>query len=193
MVYGDFNDSSFVAALNETGLTKQIDLLHDATYIVPDNDGFAAVEGALAALSSEKLADVLKYHVVPGKVWHFDDFQNGTQLTTLQGQPLTVSVTPAGDYFINNAGINYVDLAASEGVIIFVDNVLNAYASWAPPVNGSENGVPAWSVSNVSGTATASTTTSSPTTAYTAIAAPLSPGGLGAASLFGAAALVMML
>ncbi|EXJ71661.1 uncharacterized protein A1O5_05469 [Cladophialophora psammophila CBS 110553] len=173
---GDFNGSSFVAALNKTGLTEQIDRLHDATYLIPDNDGFTAVEEALSELSTEQLAEVLKYHVVAGRVWHFDDFENGTQLTTLQGQSLTVSVTPAGDYFINNAGINYVDLAVSEGVVIFVDNVLNPHASWTLPVNGTEDGVPAWPVSNTaSSTASASSTLATAT--YTGLAAaPLKTG-----------------
>ncbi|OAP60927.1 hypothetical protein AYL99_05929 [Fonsecaea erecta] len=196
---GDFNGSSFVTGLNETGLTEQIDLLHDATYIIPTNDGFDAVEQALSELSTEQLADVLKYHVVAGKVWHFDDLENGTQLTTLQGESLTVSVTPAGDYFINNAGISYVDLAVSEGVVIFVDNVLNPNASWSPPVNGTEDGVPAWPVSNAanngsepSSTATASSTLATAT--FTGLAAaPLKTGAVGAAAIFGGAALALVL
>ncbi|KIW91449.1 uncharacterized protein Z519_08345 [Cladophialophora bantiana CBS 173.52] len=190
---GDFNGSSFAAALNKTGLTEQMDLLRDATYIVPDNDGFAAVDEALSELSTAQLAEVLQYHVVAGRVWHFDDFENGTQLTTLQGQSLTVSVTPAGDYFINNAGINYVDLAVSEGVVIFVDNVLNPNASWTPPVHGPEDGVPAWPVSNTaSSTASASSTLATAT--YTGLAAaPLKTGAVGAAALFGGAALALAL
>lgn len=86
IVYGDFNGSSFDAALEKTGLTEEIDSLHDATYFVPVNDGFAAVNASLAALDTDQLAELLKYHVVAGKVWHFDDFVNGSQLTTLQGQ-----------------------------------------------------------------------------------------------------------
>lgn len=196
---GDFNGTSFVAALNETGLTEQIDLLHDATYIIPDNDAFKTVEGALSELSTEQLAEVLKYHVVAGKVWHFDDLQNGTQLTTLQGQALTVSITPAGDYFINNAGISYTDLAVSEGIVFFIDNVLNPSASWSPPVNGSEDGVPAWPVSNATSTAgggssSASASSTLPTASYTGMAAaPLRSGAVGTAALFGGAALALVL
>ncbi|RMZ91128.1 hypothetical protein DV736_g1635, partial [Chaetothyriales sp. CBS 134916] len=192
----DFNGSSFVAALNKTGLTNQIDLLHDATYIVPVNDGFDAVEGALSELSTDQLTEVLKYHVVAGKVWHFDDLENGTQLTTLQGQSLTVSETPAGDYFINNAGISYVDLAVSEGVVIFVDNVLNPGASWSPPINGSEDGTPAWPVSNATGTGTGGSSTASSTgsvATYTGLAAPpLRPGRVGIVALFGGVALALL-
>ncbi|KIX92197.1 uncharacterized protein Z520_12078 [Fonsecaea multimorphosa CBS 102226] len=196
---GDFNGSSFVTALNETGLTEQVDLLHDATYIIPDNDGFETVQQALSDLSTEQLAEVLKYHVVAGKVWHFDDLQNGTQLTTLQGQSLTVSVTPAGDYFINNAGINYVDLAVSEGLVIFVDNVLNPNASWTPPVNGTEDGVPAWPISNTAnngsdGSSTASASSTLAAATFTGLAAaPLKTGAVGAAVIFGGAALAFVL
>ncbi|ETI24658.1 hypothetical protein G647_04027 [Cladophialophora carrionii CBS 160.54] len=203
VISGDFNGSSFVAALNETGLTEQIDLLHDATYFIPINDGFAAVEDALSALSTDELADLLKYHVVAsqGRVWHFDDLQNGTQLTTLQGQNITVSITPAGDYFINNAGVNYVDLAVSEGAVIFIDNVLNPNASWSPPVNGTEDGVPAWPTSTVSnttqdgsGSSTASATGTAASATFTGMAAaPLRSGAAGAAALFGGLALALIL
>ncbi|EXJ60501.1 hypothetical protein A1O7_04654, partial [Cladophialophora yegresii CBS 114405] len=71
----DFIGSSFVAALDQPGLTEQIDLLHEATCAIPINDGFAVVEDALSALGTDLIADLLKYHVVAGQgdVWHFDD------------------------------------------------------------------------------------------------------------------------
>ncbi|KIW68678.1 hypothetical protein PV04_04605 [Phialophora macrospora] len=200
---GDFNGSSFVAALNDTGLTEEFNLLHDAMYFIPINDGFATVEDALSALSTNQLAELLKYHVVAGQghVWHFDDLQNGTQLTTLQGQNLTVSITPAGEYFINNAGVNYVDLAVSEGVVVFIDNVLNPKASWSPPVNGTDDGVPAWPVSDDTPTTTdggASSTASATGTAATetfssASAAPLRSGAVGAAAVVGGVVLALVL
>ncbi|OAL32818.1 hypothetical protein AYO20_07775 [Fonsecaea nubica] len=189
---GDFNGSSYVAALNKTGLTEEIDQLHDATYFIPINEGFDAVDHALSELSNEKLAEVLKYHVVAGKVWHFDDFENNTQLTTLSGKTLTVSSTAEGEFFINNAGVNYVDLAVSEGAVVFIDNVLNPDAPWDPPVNGTEDGVPAWPLNEGTSTATASSTVATAT--YTGLAsAPLKTGAAGAAALVGGAALALLL
>ena len=191
----DFNGTSFVHALNTTSLTNQFDELSDATYFIPIDDGFNAVECSLSQLSSEQLTEVLKYHVVQGKVWHFDDFENGTQLTTLQGQNLTISSTPAGDWFINNAGISYTDLASFSGSVFFIDNVLNPNAAWSPPVNGSEEGVPAFpTCTEDDGSSTASSTSADLATAtYTGAAVPMNSGAFSIAALVGGAALAFAL
>lgn len=190
----DFNGTSFVEALNKTGLMERIDRLSDATYLVPVNDGFSAIECSLSQLSNEELAEVLKYHVVQGKVWHFDDFENRTQLTTLQGQNLTVSETPAGDWFINNAEISYTNLAAFSGSVFFIDNVLNPRAAWNPPVNGSEDGVAAFAACTGGVSSNTATPTAGLATAtYTGEAAPMKTGAMGAAVLFGGAALALAL
>lgn len=64
---------------------------------------------------------------------------------------MTVSTIATEDnaaYFVNNANFNYVDLAVSEGLVHFIDSVLSPNASWCAPVNGTEEGTPAWPVSN---------------------------------------------
>lgn len=190
---GDFNGTSFVEALNKTGLTDQIDALSDATYFVPVNDGFSLVEDALSQLSNEELAEALKYHVVQGKVWHFDDFQNGTQLKTLQGQNLTVSSTPAGDWFINDAGIVYTDLAVFSGSVFFIDNVLNPSSTWTPPVNGSEDGLPAFptGTTDAGSSTTASSSASAATATFTGGAATMNTGSISAAVLVGGVVLAL--
>jgi len=68
ITYGNFNSGSFDTALEKTGLTEKVHLLHDTTYFIPDNDGFDAVKDSLEELSTEQLAEELKYHVVTGKV-----------------------------------------------------------------------------------------------------------------------------
>lgn len=210
----DFNGTSFVEALNQTGLLEEADELKDATYFVPVNDAFSSVECSLSELSSENLTEVLKYHIVQGKVWHYDDIVNGTQLTTLSGQNVTLSLTEEGELFINNAGIVYTDLAVFSGVVFFIDNVLNPDADWSPPVNGTEDGVPAFSTcetgNSTSTAATASATESHTSDHATAIATssasiaaasstfsgmamPMQTGAIGAAALFGGAALAFAL
>lgn len=195
VVSEDFNGTSFVAALEKTGLTEQIDTLHDATYFVPLDEGWATVEDALSQLSTDKLAEVLKYHVAAGKVWLFDEWVNGSQVTTVQGQTLTLTQTPDEEWFVNNAGVSYVDLMASEGVIVFIDNVLNPFEPYAPPQNGTDgDGVPAWPTSEASdASSTASATATAATATYTGAATQLKAGAAGVAALFGGVALALAL
>jgi len=189
-VIGEFNGTSFIDALNKTGLTEEVEPLHDVTYFVPVNDGFTAVEEALADLSFEELTEVLKYHVVPGTIGYYDTLENGTALTTLEGQNLTVFITDAGDMFINGAGIVYVDLIIANGVAHLIDNVINPNATVTAPVNGTEDGTPEFAVATSTGSAAATTVA---TTTYSGLAAPMKTGAVGAAALFGGAALAFNL
>lgn len=190
----DFNGTSFVEALNKTGLTEQFDTLSDATYLVPVNTAFAAVECTLSQLSNEELAEVLKYHVVQGQVWHFDDFQNGTQLTTLHGQNVTVYSTAADDWFFNNAGLSYTDLSSFSGSIFFIDNVLNPHASWTHAANGTEDGVLAFTACDGDGDSSSNSSTAGVATAtYTGAAVPMKAAGLHTAALLGCAAFAVVL
>jgi uncharacterized surface protein with fasciclin (FAS1) repeats len=191
-VIGDFNGTSFVAGLNSTGLTKEVDSIPDSTYFIPINDGVEAVQEALSSLSPEQLSDVLKYHVVPGTIGYYDTLKNGTVLTTLQGKNLTVFITDAGDMFIDNTGIVYVDLIVANGVVHLIDNVLNPNATIVAPINGTEDGVPEFQNTTPT-TSTAvdqgtEATSSVSTVSSTGMAAPLMTGALSVALLGGVAA-----
>lgn len=196
-VADDFNGTSFVAALDSTGLTEEFNSLHDATYFVPYDSGWALVEDALSQLSKDNLTEVLKYHV-SDQIWLFDDWANGTQVTTLTGQTLTFTQTPDEEWFINNAGVSSVNLFASGGVIVLIDSVLNPYTGFAPPLNGTDGeGVPAWPVTNATstgagGSSTASATGSVATATYTGAAVPLKADAVGSAVFLGYAALALL-
>ncbi|KIW09797.1 hypothetical protein PV08_11898 [Exophiala spinifera] len=197
---GDFNGSSFVAALEKAGLKEEFDLLHDATYFVPVNDGFDAVEDALSKLSTEELAEVLKYHVVAGKVWDFELLEKVSQVTTLQGKNLTVTQTPDEEWFINQAGIHYTDLAVAGGVVLFIDNVLNPLAAdFAAPRNGTDGeGLPAFTVTNATSTSGTNDSTSSTASASPSIASATSTGlaamplSVGISTLIGGIAVALL-
>lgn len=187
-VVGEYNGTAFVEALDQTGLTEEVNTLPDSTYFVPTNDGVEAVHHALSALSAEELADVLKYHVVPGTVLYYHDLEglNGSTVTTLQGQSLSIFMTPEEEMFINGAGVTYVDLYLANGVVHLIDNVLNPSATVTPPVNGTEDGVPAFDVA-------ASTGTVAPTTYSGLAAAPMRTAAIGGAALFAGAAVALNL
>ncbi|KAF2095577.1 FAS1 domain-containing protein [Rhizodiscina lignyota] len=193
----DFNGTSFAAALDNTGLTEQFNWLHDVTYFLPLDAGWATVDEALAQLSKDNLTEVLKYHVAD-QILLFDDWTNGTQVTTLQGQTITFTQTPDEEWFVNNAGVSGVDYFSSGGVVVLLDSVLNPYSPWAPPRNGTDgDGVPAWPVSNATstgagGSSTASATGSVATATYTGASVPLKVGAVGTAVFLGHAALSLL-
>lgn len=197
-VSGELNGTSFIEALNRTGLREEVELLKDVTFLVPNNDAFKSVEASLSALSTEELAEVLKYHVVPGTIAYYNGLENGTTLTTLQGQDLTIFVNEAEEAFINGAGISEVDLPVANGVVIIIDNVLNPQATVQPPANDAEVGVPAFPTgASTTGTGTsqdaASTTTEAAVATYTGAAAPLKTGAAGLSALVVAAVLAIIL
>ncbi len=72
--------------------------------------------------NKEKLAKVLTYHVVSGKV----DAAAASKLTsakTVQGSELKIKAED-GKVMINNAKVVKADIAASNGIIHVIDTVL---------------------------------------------------------------------
>ncbi|KIW82735.1 hypothetical protein Z517_01978 [Fonsecaea pedrosoi CBS 271.37] len=196
-VADDFNGTSFVAALDSIGLTEQFNSLHDATYFVPYDSGWSLVEDALSQLSKDNLTEVLKYHACE-QILLFDDWANGTQVTTLTGETVTFTQTPDEEWFINNAGVSSVNLFSSGGVIVLIDSVMNPYKGFAQPLNGTDgDGVPAWPVTNATSTEAASSSTVSATgsiatATYSGAAVPLKTDSVGLAVFLGYAALAIL-
>ena len=76
---------------------------------------------------SETLTDlnnVLKYHVVPGRLVS-TDLVDGARLTTLAGNDIVISLA-GGAAKVNNANIvlSQANVAANNGVIHAIDNLL---------------------------------------------------------------------
>ena len=97
------------------------------TVFAPTDDAFAALpEGTVASLlkpeNKEKLAAVLTYHVVPGRVFS-DAAAKGAKVKTLQGGELTTRGTDDG-VFVNGAKVVKADLDCTNGVIHVIDKVL---------------------------------------------------------------------
>ncbi len=102
------------------------------TVFAPTDDAFAelpagTLDGLLA--DKEKLAGILTYHVVSGKVMAADvATMDGKSVETVAGEMLTVKVADGKVMLMDGAGntINVVktDIAASNGVIHVIDGVL---------------------------------------------------------------------
>lgn len=97
------------------------------TVFAPTDAAFEALEkakpGTVASLTVEQLSAVLKYHVVSGAAVKAADLKNGQLVTTLAGPVAAIDLS--GDKpKINGVTISTTDVAASNGVIHVIDQVL---------------------------------------------------------------------
>lgn len=119
---GQFN--TLVTALKKADLVDTLRGTGPYTVFAPTDEAFAKLpEGALEGLlqDKEKLAAVLTYHVVPGKVMAAD--VKPGKVKTVQGQSLTVA-TKNDAVMVNDARVVKTDIAASNGVIHVIDSVV---------------------------------------------------------------------
>ncbi|GAA4400640.1 fasciclin domain-containing protein [Quisquiliibacterium transsilvanicum] len=120
---GSFN--TLVTAVQAAGLVDTLKGKGPFTVFAPTDEAFAKIPKAdLDALlkNKEKLAAVLTYHVVPGKVMAAD--VKPGQVTTVQGQALRVSSGGGGKVLVNDANVLKTDVVADNGVIHVIDRVV---------------------------------------------------------------------
>lgn len=114
-------------ALVVTGLLDALRNEGPFTVLAPTDEAFAKLgQGALADLfrpeNRTKLADILKYHVVPGRVLA-SEFGSKAQPKTLLGKSLTVVANDKG-VAINDATVIKADILCRNGVVHVIDRVL---------------------------------------------------------------------
>ena len=93
------------------------------TVFAPTEEAFAKIPKAdLDALlkDKKKLAAVLTYHVVPGKVMAAN--VKAGKVKTVQGSEITITTT--GGVMVNNAKVIKTDIVADNGVIHVIDTVI---------------------------------------------------------------------
>lgn len=117
--------TTLLAAAEAAGLVETLTGEGPYTVFAPTDEAFAALEeGTLDALLAdpEALADILLYHVVPGKVMAAD-VVGLESATTAQGSDVTITVD--GDaVMVNEANVTATDIEASNGVIHVIDAVI---------------------------------------------------------------------
>lgn len=119
---GDFK--TLAQALTAADLVKTLKGPGPFTVFAPTDAAFAKIPKAdLDALLKDKarLASVLTYHVVPGKVMA-KDVKPGA-VKTVQGAALTVKAD-GGKVMVDNATVTRTDIVASNGVIHVIDTVV---------------------------------------------------------------------
>lgn len=123
---GSDDFTTLVTAVTEAGLVETLSGEGPFTVFAPTDEAFAKVPAeTLQALLADKeeLTKVLTYHVVPGKVMAADVVEL-TSATTVQGQDITIEVTPEGKVMVNDAEVVITDIEASNGVIHVIDSVI---------------------------------------------------------------------
>lgn len=116
---------TLLKALEAAGLTETLQGDGPFTVLAPTDDAFARLgDQAIEAFLSdkEKLADLLKLHVIPGKI-KAQDLAAGKGLKTLQGQTLRSSIVKGG-LVIDESRLVDTDIDGGNGIIHVIDRVL---------------------------------------------------------------------
>ena len=131
--------STLVAAVKAADLVEVLSSAGPFTVFAPTNEAFAKLpEGTVASLlkpeNKKNLQNILKYHVVPGKVMASDvvalikDNNGKATIVTVNGDTLTAEIKDGSVYLIDSSGnwskVAATDVDASNGVIHVIDTVL---------------------------------------------------------------------
>jgi uncharacterized surface protein with fasciclin (FAS1) repeats len=122
---GDFK--TLVAAVKAAGLAETLSGEGPFTVFAPTDAAFAklpegTVESLLKPENKEKLAAILTYHVVPGKVMAADVVKLDSA-KTVQGQEVGIT-TKDGTVMVDGAKVVSADIGTSNGVIHVIDTVI---------------------------------------------------------------------
>lgn len=124
---GDESFSTLVAAVTAAELVETLSGSGPFTVFAPTNDAFAALPaGVLDALllpeNKAVLAQILTYHVLPGKIMSSEVTEG--DVATVEGQKVTFAAPPAEGLTINGAAVIVGDVDASNGVIHAINAVI---------------------------------------------------------------------
>lgn len=123
-ISGLISDRSSLTTLNTAiikgGLVAKLNGTEQLTLLAPNNDAFSAAEitpAVLEALSSNDVANILYYHVIPGKILAADmPVGPNAKVLTFNGDSVFVTKNTNG-VFVNGIKVFEVDVLASNGVV----------------------------------------------------------------------------
>lgn len=120
----DAQFSTLVSALAKANLVTTLQGTGPFTVFAPTNDAFAkAGITSLDGLSADALAPILTSHVVSGLVRQAD-VTSGTVPTVNTNNDIYFSVNSSGVFINGNIQVIQTDVAASNGIIHVIDNVI---------------------------------------------------------------------
>lgn len=192
------NLTAAAGAVQVAGLNQTLDTTQNLTIFAPSNDAFNAVGSIFANISMQQLASSLEYHVVRG-LDYSSSLMNGT-LQTLSGGSINIT-SINGTVFVNDAKVTIPDILLKNGVLHVIDQVLNPNATGSNPQVSASTTTAAYTGAS---TGTAGVPFTSGITAPTSVAAAatststksnpamaVKTGAVGAAALFGGAAVMI--
>lgn len=122
---GSFN--TLVAAIKAADLVETLKGEGPFTVFAPTDAAFeklpaGTLESLLKPENKAKLAAILTYHVVPGKVASADISGKKLAVATVQGSKLQVNATKG--VMVDNAMVTKADIETSNGIIHVIDTVI---------------------------------------------------------------------
>ncbi len=126
LAVGSKDHTTLVAAVKAAGLVETLSGNGPFTIFAPTDAAFAklpagTLESLLKPENKDKLAGILTYHVVAGKVMAAD--VKAGKVKTVNGKEATISVS-GGKVMIDGATVVATDLTAGNGVIHVIDTVI---------------------------------------------------------------------
>lgn len=127
---GNPDFSTLVELVTAAGLAEALSAEGPFTIFAPTNEAFAKLDPAtVTALTADPtgaLADILKLHVVSGKILAADAVAAaGTSIETLNGGKLLVELQ-GEDVVVGGSKVVSTDIEGSNGVIHVIDTVITA-------------------------------------------------------------------
>ncbi len=120
---------TLVTAVTAAGLADALKAPGPITVFAPNDEAFKKVdaktlEGLLKPESKDKLAAILKHHVVNGAIKSADIAAGKTEVDTLNGDKIAVEKAADGSVTVGGAKVIGADVEASNGVIHVIDTVV---------------------------------------------------------------------
>lgn len=116
--------STLVDAIKRAHLEDALKGNKEYTVFAPNNEAFDKMskEEFQEILQNEKeLQNILKYHLIPGKVWSKDI--EDKEYKTVQGENIRVN-TKKGGVKVNDSNVIKTDIETSNGIIHVIDEPL---------------------------------------------------------------------
>ena len=119
----NFNLNAFEGALYAADLIDTVLTTSDITIFAASNEAFQALGPAISSMTSQELAKVLQYTILP-QVIYSSNLTNNTQFVASNGENITVTHIN-NNHYANSAQIITFDILIANGVMHVIDNVLN--------------------------------------------------------------------
>ena len=116
-------------ALSAAGLVDTLKGKGPFTVFAPTDAAFknlpkGTLDDLLLPANKAKLVKILTYHVVAGKVMSADLAGKKVDAKTVEGATVAIDATKKGVVMVNTAKVTTADIAADNGVIHVIDQVL---------------------------------------------------------------------